>query len=77
MIIGSKKLGDFLRRVDVVISFYFSGLGRKKGKKRGRKRLRKFKGMLGIGMGVLKNRVQELLSQQLNLAILTVPRRTA
>ena len=51
MIIGSKKLGDFLERVHVVICLNFWGLDRDKLKVRGRKRLRKFKGMLGIGIG--------------------------
>ena len=51
MIIGSKKLEDFLERVHVVICLNFWGLDRDKLKVRGRKRLRKFQGMLGIGIG--------------------------
>ena len=35
----------------MVICFNFGGLDRKNGKIRGWKRLRKFKGMLGIGIG--------------------------
>ena len=51
MIIGSKKLGDFLGRVHLVICLKFWDLDREKGKIRGWKRLRKFKGILGIGIG--------------------------